>query len=168
MYEVKQQLRTSLYLTRKAEALLGVLRFFHDRNAPLHRRLQFLAQSDFWEWEMDNLIYSFVNFQERSKTWRSNDHAIRKLGLLGVVVDARTARKVRWRLGHWQHKDATRRAAPVEMLAEAIALRNDGVDTAEAHFVTPMKDKAEKWNIQTFKSLRHMKKTMPPLEAIED
>jgi hypothetical protein len=165
MYEIKQELRTSLYLTRKAEALLGVLRFFHDRNAPLHRRLQFLAQGDFWEWEMDNLIYSFSNFQERSKTWQSSDRAV---GTLGIAVDAKTASKVRWRLGHWQHKDATRRVAPVELLKEAVDLWNEVVDDAEHHFVAPMRDKAEKWNIQTLTSLRHMKKTVPELEEILD
>ena len=168
MQELKQELRTSYYLTRKAEALLGVLRFFNERRAPLHRRLQFLAQADFWEWEMDNLIYSFVNFQERSKTWRSSDDAIRKLGALGIAVDARTAKRVRWRLGHWQHKDATRRVAPVAMLREAVDLWNEVVDLAEADFIAPMREKAERWNIQTLKSLRHMKKTMPPLEEIED
>ena len=168
MYEVKQELRTSFYLTRKAEALLGVLRFFHDRHGPLHRRLQFLAQSDFWEWEMDNLIYSFVNFQERSKTWRSSNHAVRKLAVAGIAVDARIARKVRWRLGHWQHKDATRRVAPVELLRETIDLWNEVVDQAEQHFVAPMRDKVEKWNLQTARDLRHLKKTMPQLETIED
>ena len=168
MHEVKEHLRTSFYLTRKAEALLGVLRFFNDGNAPLHRRLQFLAQSDFWEWEMDNLIYSFTNFQERSKTWRSSEHAMRKLGTLGVVVDTKIAKKVRWRLAHWQHKDATRRVAPVELLRETIDVWNEVVRSAEAHFVAPMRDKAEKWNIQTFTDLRHMIKTMPQLEEIED
>jgi hypothetical protein len=165
MNDVKEHLRTSFYLTRKAEALLGVLRFFHEPRSPLHRRLQFLAQSDFWEWEIDNLIYSFTNFQERSKTWRSSDRAIRKLGALGVVVDAKVARKVRWRLEHWQHKDATRRVAPVEMLKEVIDVWNSLVDEVEALLVAPMRENAEKWNIQTVTSLRHLKKGMPELDS---
>ena len=160
---VKQETRTSFYLTRKAEALSGVLRFFPDKSSPANRQLQFLAQSDFWEWEIDNLIYSFTNLRERSKTWQSSDHAIRKLGTLGVVIDAKVARKVRWRpyQRHWQHKDAMRRVAPVEMLREVIDLWNELVDAAETRFVTPMRDKAEQWNIQAARDLRHLKKAMP-------
>jgi hypothetical protein len=168
MNEAKEQVRTSLYLTRKAEALVGVLRFFRDGSSPPHRRLQFLAQSDFWEWEMDNLIYSFTNLQERSKTWQSTDHAIGKLGALGIAVDAKISRKVRWRTGDWQQKDATRRVAPVQLLKEAIDLWNEVVDAAEVDFVTPMQEKAEKWNIQTRSNLDHLRKAMPRLDDIED
>jgi hypothetical protein len=161
--EVKKETRTSFYLTRKAEALLGVLRFFLDKSLPANRQLQFLAQSDFWEWEIDNLIYSFTNLRERSRTWQSADHAVRKLAALGVVVDAKVARKVRWRMyhGRWQHKDATRRVAPVEMLREVIDLWNELVTAAESRFVAPMRDRAEQWNLQSVRSLGHLRKSMP-------
>jgi hypothetical protein len=141
MKVVKQETRASFNLTRKAEALLGVLRFFLDTSSPANRRLQFLAQSDFWEWEIDNLIYSFTNLRERSKTWQSSDHAIRKLGTLGVAIDTKVARKVRWRpyQRHWQHKDALRRIAPVELLREVIDLWNQIVDMAE----NPLRRRAE-------------------------
>jgi hypothetical protein len=168
MNQIKEQVRTSFYLTRKAEALLGVLRFFAEPMAPLHRRLQFLAQSDFWEWEIDNLVYSFTNLQERSKTWQSSDHAMRKLGAMGVVIDVKVARRVRWRplTRHWQHKDSTRRVAPVELLKETINLWNQLVDLADERFVASMRENAKKWNIQAATSLRHLKKQMPDLEAM--
>lgn len=167
---MKEQVRTSFYLTRKAEALLGALRFFTEAKAPLHRRLQFLAQSDFWEWEIDNLIYSFTNLQERSKTWQSSDHAIRKLSAMGIVVDVKVARKVRWRprSTHWQHKDSTRRVAPAELLKETIDLWNRLVDLADEHFVTSMRENAEKWNIRTATSLRYLKRQMPELAAMQE
>jgi hypothetical protein len=164
MNEQKEQLRTSFYLTRKAEALLGVLQFFTEARSPANRRLQFLAQSDFWEWEIDNLIYSFTNFQERSRTWQSPEQAVKKLGTLGIVVNAKVVRGVRWRTGQWQHKDATRRVTPVDMLREVVELWNQLVDAAEEQFVAPMRDSAEKWNIETVEDLRHLKKTMPELE----
>ena len=83
----RQARQTSFYLVRRAEALLGALRFF---DAPQHgprRLLQFLAQSDFWEWELDNLIYSFTNLAERQETWRSTRSAVIKLGQLGIAMD---------------------------------------------------------------------------------
>ena len=164
--EVKQELRTSFYLTRKAEAMLGVLRFFQEPSSPLQRQLQFLAQNDFWDWEIDNLIYSFTNLHERSRTWRSPDHAVRKLGALGVVIDAKVARKVRWRASHgrWQRSDATRRVAPIDLLKEVIDEWNALIDSAEARFVAPMREKADRWNIQGARSLQHLKKVMPKLE----
>ena len=55
------QPRSSLYLVLRAEALLGSLKFFISETDSVRRRVQFLAQSDFWEWEIDNLIYSFTN-----------------------------------------------------------------------------------------------------------
>jgi hypothetical protein len=167
MNEQKEQLRTSFYLTRKAEALLGVLRFFTEARSPNHRRLQFLAQSDFWEWEIDNLIYSFMNFQERSRTWQSPEHALKKLGTLGVVVSTKIVRGVRWRGGQWQRRDKTRRVTPVDILREVIDLWNQLVDASEEQFVAPMRDDAEKWNIKTRKDLRHLKKSMPELGPME-
>jgi hypothetical protein len=167
MSESKDQLRTSLYLTRKAEALLGALRFFHESgggsDTALQRRLEFLAQSDFWEWEIDNLIYSFTNFQERSKTWQSAAHATAKLGSLGIVIHAKVAQKVKWK-GRWQVDARTRRVAPIEMLREVVELWNLLVDAAEAQFVSPMRGQAERWSIRALTSLRHMRKAMPSIE----
>ena len=91
--------RTSFYLVRRADALSGALRFFAEIEGTNgdRRRLQFLAQSDFWEWELDNLIYSFTNLAERSETWCSPHAAVAKLGRLGIVVDTKLVHTARWR-----------------------------------------------------------------------
>src|SRR5947208_16383068 len=85
--------RTSLYLVRRADALLGALRFFTaTKGDAARRRLQFLAQSDYWEWELDNLIYSFTNLAERRETWRSPRATTEQLGRLGIAADAKVMR----------------------------------------------------------------------------
>src|SRR3982750_1452616 len=90
--------RTSLYLVRRADALLGALRFFAATNGDAsRRRLQFLAQSDFWEWEIDNLIYSFTNLAERRETWRSPKSTVEKLGKLGIAIDTKRLCHATWR-----------------------------------------------------------------------
>jgi len=154
--------RTSLYLVRRAEALIGALKFFASGRDATVRRLQFFAQSDFWEWEIDNLIYSFENLAERSASWATSAAAVGKLGRLGVVVDARVARRVRWHHG-WQVTGTQRRVAPVDLLREAVDLWNALVDRVEEQFVAPMRRKADKYNIQTVRDLNRLRKRMPVL-----
>ena len=159
--------RTSLYLVRRAEALLATLRFFAaTKGDALTRRLQFLAQVDFWEWEIDNLIYSFTNLEERSRTWASPRHAEAKLHQIGVVVDAKVILRVHWRRG-WRVDEQTRRVAPVDLLAETVEAWNALVDLAEGHFVRPMQKQAERFNIQTRRDLQGLKKKMPELGPAE-
>jgi hypothetical protein len=162
-----QQHRTSLYLVRRAEALLGALRFFAGASIGNQRRLQFLAQIDFWEWEIDNLIYSFTNLAERQRTWNSAEAARQKLGRLGVAVSAKLIRSVRWR-GKWRIRFAQNRVAPVDLLREVIEIWNRLVETVEQQFILPMRDKARKWNIQTPRDLHHLRKEMPPLEDTDE
>jgi len=49
-------------------ALYQSLMFFNQKN---DSSLVFLAQIDFWDFEMDSLIYCFESFEERSKAWES-------------------------------------------------------------------------------------------------
>jgi hypothetical protein len=157
--------RTSYYLVRRAEALLGTLRFFTASANATECRLQFLAQSDFWEWEMENLIYSFTNHAERSETWRSPANAVRKLNEIGIVIESKVVDRVRWRHGGWRTDDHTRRVAPTDLLRETIDEWNKLVDLVETQFVKPFCDKAERFNIQTARDLNHLRKTMPAIDA---
>lgn len=160
-----EQVRTSLYLVRRAEALIGALKFFaNDVGNATERRLQFLAQSDFWEWELDNLAYSFETLAERSRTWASGAAATRKLNQLGVVVDAKIVRRVKWH-GGWRVREDRRRVAPAELLREAVELWNGLIDRVEVQFVAPMRENADRYNIQTVRHLGHLRKSVPPVLA---
>ena len=159
------QVPTSLYLVRRAEALLGTLHFFAaPRGDHVTRRLQFLAQIDFWEWEIDNLIYSFTNLDDRARTWESARHAEAKLHKFGVVVDAKIIRRVQWRGRRgWRLDQRPSRVAPADLLAETIDAWNALVDLSEAQFVRPMLEKADRFNIRTRRDLQALKKTLPGL-----
>ena len=164
-----EESRTSLYLVLRAEALLGALRFFRaDAGNAGERRLQLLAQLDFWEWEIDNLIYSFTNFAERSRTWNSPRATFEKLGVQGIVVKAMVAsRRPEWRDRRWRVNREPARVAPVALLKETIDLWNDLLDVTEGQFIYPMRKKANDFGIQMRKDLQSSKRTMPPI-SIDD
>ena len=73
--------RYSQYLTEKAAALEKTLDFFL-KDTGTHRRsvnetlLVFLDQIFFWDWEMDELRYSFDSFKTRSKSWQEDGAGI--------------------------------------------------------------------------------------------
>ena len=168
-HDEREEVRTSLYLVRRAEALHGALQFFlKESGNPLGRRLVFLAQADFWEWEMENLIYSFTNFAERSESWQSPQHVKDKLWAIGVVTDVALSARVKWRRGMWDVQQEGRRVAPVELLAETVRAWNELIDLCEKHFVRKHRDKIERFNIQARTDLQHLKKKMPALEAAQD
>lgn len=160
----KERKQTSLYLVRRAEALIGALRFFAGDGSHGNVRLvQFVTQSDYWEWEVDNLIYSFTNLAERQATWHSSHARGEKLAKLDVRISARMARQVRWQTegGGWAVKTASVRVAPAEMLREAIDLWNAVVSRAESQVIAPVAKENRRWNIGAREDLRHLVREMP-------
>lgn len=157
----RRQRQTSFYLVRRAEALRGALGFFDAPSATPQRMIRFLAQVDFWEWELDNLIYSFTNLAERQETWRSTKSAVNKLGQLGIALDAKLVSRVRWARGSWEAKADNARVAPVELLRDVLDVWNRLIDACERRFIAPMREKADKWNIQTRRDLNSFRRTMP-------
>lgn len=68
--------KDSLYLLNKCENLKTALDFFSGGNHQIPgkiRRTIFLLQIDFWDWELEELIFSCKNFSERSAAWGDKD-----------------------------------------------------------------------------------------------
>lgn len=59
-------MNTSEYLQAKIRNFRGTIRFFRKRS---FAKLVFLRQIEFWNWELDELLFSVSNFQERRHTW---------------------------------------------------------------------------------------------------
>lgn len=116
---------------------------------------------------MENLIYSFTNFEERSRSWRSPKHVQEKLWEIGVIANATLYGRAKWRRGAWRVDRDGRRVAPVELLAETVQAWNQLIDLAEENFVRKFRDKIERFNIQARKDLQHLKKKMPALDPIQ-
>lgn len=69
-------MRPSVYLQKKAEALYQALDYMSvgSYEKTINEKiLVFLSQIDFWDWEIEELIYTFKSFNERSKIWESTD-----------------------------------------------------------------------------------------------
>lgn len=83
--------RPSQYLVDKVITLNKVLEFFAKESGDYMRSINerlaiFLAQMDFWDWEIENLIFSFDTFAERSKVWESSGHVSSFLEKQGILV----------------------------------------------------------------------------------
>jgi len=81
--------RPSVYLQEKCSTISAALDFFCQGSAHFsinEKKLTFLAQIDFWEWELETVIYSFDNFKERSAAWDSITTIRDRLSKLGIIV----------------------------------------------------------------------------------
>jgi len=91
--------RHSIYLTEKAEALEKAIDFFlgaKGKKSATMRRLVFLAQIDFWNWEIDELIFSFSNFKKRKEVWESRASLEDGLKEHGFLLRDKAKWKARW------------------------------------------------------------------------
>jgi hypothetical protein len=163
----KRQLRTSLYLAQRADAMLGTIRFFAaDSGDGGDRRLQFLAQHEFWSWKLDNLVYSFASFAERQTLWSSAGNATAKIRSLGIAIDIKRIRGVVWSRGqsqNWQVRRQSTRVAPIDLLKQVLDAWNRLIDRCEKQFVEPMQRDAKLWGIQTVANLNSLRRSMPEL-----
>ena len=157
--------RPSVYLETKINALLGAVDFF---TANHERRLTFLAQIDFWEWEMEELIFSVDNFKQRSQAWKATGNSIEQmLAKQNIVVRRGALLDVNW----WKH---ARRAdavhAPVERLNYVISRWNNLLDVCvQSLFMNKMEDKIEQFGLNALPNLDKFKKQdmAMPVEAKE-
>lgn len=83
--------KPSAYLTGKCECLERVIDFFLSKNGGFCRtvkdkRTVFLSQISFWDWEMDELIYTVTSFGERAKSWESVGSMRESLVQTGILV----------------------------------------------------------------------------------
>ncbi len=131
--------RNSLYLEKKAANLANALLFFiasshHQRRAD--RLITFLDQIEFWDWEMDELLFSYANFAERSAAFNTEvpgEHAADK----GLFV-----RKPHRRVSPWASLTAVlenpnnrrriRVVAPPDALAATVQVWHTVLGAAEA------------------------------------
>ena len=91
--------KPSAYLVGKCDCLSKVVDFFVSNNGGYCRtvkdkRTVFLSQIDFWDWEMDELIYSVESFSERSKAWESCLNMRESLSKLGIPVNQAIVYKI--------------------------------------------------------------------------
>jgi hypothetical protein len=139
--------RPSVYLEEKCDTLGHVLSFFCAEQTGFaqtraEKLVVFLTQIDFWEWELDNLIYSFATFAERSKAWEHQNgygmvNALRARGIpvrVGAVKDLKERRQSR--------SDKVRRVvSPTTRLNEVITQWNQVLELCEEKVLVPAEER---------------------------
>jgi hypothetical protein len=147
--------RPSTYLVSKCQAVEQALAFFLGDVSAIQKRIMFLAQIDFWSWEMDELIYSVQNFEERAKAWKSNRGGLDQLlRTHGIVLKTEDINEASWR-SRWQ-ADVS---APIEGINATIDKWNDLLALCEGSlFSKKAKKQKEQYGMEILTDLKQYKK----------
>jgi len=166
--------RNSVYLEQKAQGLQKALKFFIENghgSGRGERLLAFLDQIDFWDWEIEELCFSFKNFQERSAAFDTTVPGERAASQ-GIMVKDAKARDVGYDRRHGANLDrlygmrATGRVpvvAPTEALEATLAIWHEVLTAAEkAVMATPAAvENAERAGVAGYqKDLSRFRKTL--------
>ena len=151
-----------MYLTEKCQTLKNLINFFLNQESATfcrtlnEKRAVFLSQIDFWDWEMDNLIYSFETFKGRSKVWeadRTIERALAKNNIMAkdkVIADIQSKRCQRKfsteqylnEKGEWEFRspeDRPQTIEPIEELNIVIRRWNKLLDMCEKNILVEEK-----------------------------
>lgn len=130
--------RTSKYLDAKAQNLRSALLYFTDssnRQPKEDRLVAFLDQIDFWDWELDELLFSYRNFDERAEAFESTEPG-QRAAQFGLMVNPKKAKSLqrdrRW--DAWRNRlsgDSQKMEAPEDSLAETLTVWHSLLTEAE-------------------------------------
>ncbi len=141
-----QHRRPSVYVQERAEALGRVFDFFtapHRGQAPGAKELLvvFLAQLDFWEWELDNLVYAFTAFGERAAAWEHENGfgLANALRTRGIWVRAATVRGLKLKRQARSGR-RSRVVAPVAALNRVLVQWNGLLAACEERVLIPAEE----------------------------
>lgn len=165
------QERASVYLETRAEAMITSLNFFMGTSSTApgtKRRLVFLAQIEFWEWELDNVVYAFESFEERARAWSSAGSVLGTVSAQGFVVPTNKVKSVREkdRWESWARRrgyKGTRQkvVAPVDTLRRLVYTWNNLLDQCNS-VVNTSRKKFEDMGM-AIKIPSDYKKTLPEI-----
>jgi hypothetical protein len=115
--------RPSRFLKSRIESFAEALQFF----VPMpQRQVAFPLQIDFWDWEMDEILYAVASFGEREKAWRlSGRTADELLGSQGILLRSKS------RKSYGAAVQVTKVVAPLAELQSLVDQWNDLIGRCE-------------------------------------
>ena len=145
--------RPSRFLLARIESFAETLGFFARRT---QYKVTFLLQLDFWDWEMDEILYAVGNFTERERAWRVSGHtADEMLGASGIFLKNRA-------LGSYGPSTTFNKVmAPQGELAQLIARWNELLGECEAMLDPNYISQILKSGGKALPDLSKYRKTMP-------
>jgi hypothetical protein len=159
--------RPSMYLTKKCDALMDAIAFFKGNRGSRgtatgkEKRFVFLAQIDFWDWEMDELIYSVESFKTRSQAWEASTSNLGGMLIrLGFPVQENELWNAVWHRGCFGRGQEV--VAPIKKINEIIEAWNSLLGLCEKSVFKPKKlieKHIEAYGVQCVKNLDKYRKT---------
>jgi hypothetical protein len=140
---MEREKRPSVYLEEKCHALSQVLDFFSAPPSALLQSLDeklvvFLSQLEFWEWELDNLIYSFTTFVDRVKAWDQYSGRALVDSLKGRGIPVRVSAVKNLNEKRMARKERVRQVeAPAAQLNDVIEKWNNLLRACEQRVLVP-------------------------------
>ena len=133
--------RSSVYLAEKAASLQQALEFFLTGQNQLERHLVFLAQIDFWDWEIETLMFAFENYEVRSRAWNSVQGLLNGItaNKLNVKLSEKQERSLRVERGTWRSNRKVKVVAPTSELVQLLETWHQVLDVCEPLIRTPQK-----------------------------
>jgi hypothetical protein len=115
--------RPSRFLKSRIENFAEALQIF----IPMpQRQVAFLLQIDFWDWEMDEILYAVASFGEREKAWRlSGRTADELLGSQGILLRSKS------RKSYGAAVQVTKVVAPTDEIRSLVGQWNDLIGRCE-------------------------------------
>lgn len=157
--------RPSAYLEEKCITLEKVLDFFLLTQGSYlttvnERLLSFLTQLTFWEWEIDNLMFSFASFQERSKAWDFEKGLVEGLQTKGILVQRHLFKDLKEK--RRRKKGVTRVVAPFAHLNKVIEKWNRLLKASEERILLPRSEleRVSSFGAQTLLDLSRFRRTL--------
>jgi hypothetical protein len=121
-------MRSSLYLASRCETLFQALSFFNKAHPSFTKEelgLIFMAQLDFWSFELDNLIYLFQTFEDRQQDWTSIDSIDEKIRKQGLIIKKSHLGKLKY---HRYGRKTNPIEDPKDLLNKVLDLWNELID----------------------------------------
>lgn len=144
--------RPSKYLVDKCKTLQNAILFFLLGDT--EKKITFLAQIDFWDWEMDELIYAVQSFSERAQAWiagRSGVDAL--LRTKGIIVKTHKTYAIYGR--DWKSKYRNAVKAPIKELNYVITKWHELLGACENSLLAHV---PEQFGVHAMKDLGKYKK----------
>lgn len=133
--------RSSVYLVERARTLHQALDFFLSggtaRSPGYKRKLVFLGQIDFWDFEIESLIYCFRSFDHRSIDWDDEQAVQEKIMKKNFMIKNKFIHKFVENAGYQKFTDRlngrknSRVEAPDDGLDGCIGIWNKLLDACE-------------------------------------
>jgi len=168
--------RESKYLIRKIEAFDTAFKFFSKCSSGMgveEKMMIFLCNMNFWDWEIENIIYSVVNFEDRSEAFENFSSLIEGVMKSGFLLKQSKVEDVkldrRWKNhSSCRSKSTSQMVAPVDQLNQLIDDWNDFLSRIEKKLMSKTAKSFENWGENMKADLSSFKKEKLEKKGVEN